>query len=195
MTQARRLLLDLYHALAAAVPPARAAAATARAAAWGLALDLRCVEAPGAADRMAVQLVHRLELLPAQLCVWIGPLVDSGGAPALQAALVAAPLIAGRDGRALLAAALAGDGAEERLGALIDSETCARIALAGADIAAGARPAAELLRLAGDLVPLPVAGARARGAPRAVLAALRLGAEGATRPRAAPHGGSPDPVL
>jgi hypothetical protein len=175
----RQLLLELYRALQPLAPAARAAAATACAAAWGLPLELELAEGPEAAARLAVRLVHRLEMQGAPLCVRIGPLEGVGGCePALQAAIAGAPLIAGRDGRALLAVALdlpAQPGSEH--GALVDSETCARIAVAGGELGAGAAAgAAMLLELAGDLVASIPAPPRVTGQPCILVAALRLNA-------------------
>ena len=173
----RLLLLELYRALQPAAPAARAAAASACAADWGLPLDLEVAAAPEAAARLAVRLVHRVEMHGAPLCVRIGPLSGPAGCdPVLQAAIAGAPLIAGREGRALLAVALDLQGAADGdRGALVDSETCARIAVAGGELGQGAAAdAATLLGLAGDLVtPIPSApGVCAQDC--VLVAALRL---------------------
>lgn len=177
----RRLLLELYRAVAAAAPGDRAAAARACAAAWDVALQLELAAAARPAERIAVRLVHELELRAEPLCARLGPLADGGGeSAALRAALAAAPLIAGREGRALLAIGLDAADAARHHGALVDAETCARIALAGGDLETGQGGALELLELAGDLVPaLPGLADRE---PRAVLlAAVRLGTAEAAR--------------
>jgi hypothetical protein len=178
----RLLLLELYRALHPAAPAARAAAASACASAWGLALELETAAEPALAARLAVRLVHQLEMQAAPLCVRLGPLDGSEGCdPALQAALAGAPLIAGREGRLLLAIGLdpAGRNWTDH-GALVDSETCARIAIAGGELGVGA-DAVALLGLAGDLVP-PIPLPRRRTQPPCVLvAALRLDVAAAAR--------------
>jgi hypothetical protein len=174
----RRLLLELYRALQPAPPAERAAAIGACAAAWGIAHELEIAAAPELAVRLAVRLVHRLEMGSAPLCVRIGPLADGAGDdPVLRLAVAGAPLIAGREGRALLAIALDPPaGGAEQHGALVDSETCARIAVAGGELDASGADATRWLELAGDLVPtLPAA--RPADAPACVLlAAVRLSA-------------------
>jgi hypothetical protein len=170
-------LLELYRALQPAAPATRAAAAAACAAGWGLPLELEVSDVPEAAGRLAVRLVHHLEMRGAPLCVRIGPLDGRDGcSPALQAAIAGAPLIAGRDGRALLAATLdPPPGIEHDHGALVDSETCARIAVAGGELGDGAAvDAAALLALAGDLVALIPSTAPAAAQPGVLVAALRL---------------------
>jgi hypothetical protein len=185
----RRLLLELYRAIQPAVPAARAAAVRACANAWGLALTLEQAAAPAPALRLAVGVVHELEARATPLCVRLGPLVAEAAAdPVLCAALAAAPLIAGRAGRAVLAVALDGRLDPAPPGALVDAETCARIALGGGELESGRHAALELLELAGDLVtPLP--SAHPPALPGAVLlAALRLDPAEAARclGRAAP---------
>jgi hypothetical protein len=176
----RLLLLELYRAVQAAAPDCRAAAATACAAAWQVPLELEVTEAPGPATRLAVRLVHQLEMHGMPLCVRLGPLERADGCdPALQAAIASAPLIAGRDGRLLLAVAL--DGAAEDCGALVDSETCARIAVAGGALESGVVDAATLLELAGDLVPPIPPVPRSTAQPCILMAALRLDAADAAR--------------
>jgi hypothetical protein len=182
----RLLLLELYRALQPAAPAERAAAATTCAAGWGLPLELELAEGPEAAARLAVRLIYRVEMQGAPLCVRIGPLHGAEGCdPALQAAIAGAPLIAGRDGRALLAVALglpAQAGSDH--GALVDSETCARIAVAGGELEAGTvADAAMLLELAGDLVPPIPAPPRVTGQPCILVAALRLSAAQAVQLR------------
>jgi hypothetical protein len=175
----RLLLLELYRALQPAAPSGRAAAATACAAGWGLPLELEVAEGPEAAGRLAVRLVHRVEMHGAPLCVRIGPLDGSKGCePALQAAIAGAPLIAGREGRALLAVALDLPAeSDSDHGALVDSETCARIAVAGGELGQGAAAdAVTLLGLAGDLVPPIPSAARVIDQPCILVAALRLDA-------------------
>ena len=59
----RRLLLELYRALLPASPPTRAAVARAWAVAWELPLRLEVATLPEPAARLAVRLVHELDLL------------------------------------------------------------------------------------------------------------------------------------
>lgn len=179
----RRLLLELYRAILPAAPAERAATVGACAAAWGIAHDLELAATPELAARLAVRLVHQLEMRAAPLCVRIGPLADGAGDDTvLRAAVAGAPLIAGRDGRALLAIALdAPDGGGELQGALVDSETCARIAVAGGELESTRADTARLLELAGDLVPALPATRRPATPPCVLLAALRMGAADGAR--------------
>jgi hypothetical protein len=171
----RRLLLELYRALLPVSPPARAAAVRACAAAWQLPLRLEVAAAPEPAARLAVRLVHELEMRAAPLCARLGPLAEGAGdASVLRAALAGAPLIAGCDGRALLAIALDAPGGSQPQGALVDAETCARIALGGGELESGRASALELLELAGDLVPVVPAAGVPVTAGTVLLAALRL---------------------
>ncbi|MCC7462625.1 MAG: hypothetical protein IT480_09230 [Gammaproteobacteria bacterium] len=171
----RRLLLELYRALLPAAPPQRPTTAHACAAAWELPLQLMVAAAAAPAARLAVRLVHQLEMGTAPLCAHLGPLAAEGDEePALCAALAGAPLIAGRDGRALLAIALDVPAGAEPQGALVDAETCARIALAGGELESGQARALELLELAGDLVPAVPTAPGAVAAGTVLLAALRL---------------------
>jgi len=175
----RRLLLELYRALLPASPPTRADVARAWAVAWELPLRLEVATLPEPAARLAVRLVHELEVRAAPLCARLGPLAEGAGdAPVLRAALAAAPLIAGRDGRALLAIALDSPGGAPPPGALVDAETCARIALGGGEFESGGASAFELLELAGDLVPAAPATPPPAATGTVLLAALHLaGAE------------------
>ena len=149
------------------------------AAAWELPLQLQLSAAPEAAARLAVRLVHELEMRAAPLCVRLGPLAAGEGATAaLQVALASAPLLAGRDGRALLAIPLDAPDGAELAGALVDAETCARIALGGGEFESGRASAFELLELAGDLVPVSPATPPPAATGTVLLAALHLaGAE------------------
>jgi hypothetical protein len=200
----RRLLLELYRALAPATPAARPAVARACAERCGVPLELELAAAPESAARLAVRMVHQLEMRAAPWCARLGPLAaEAGEAAVLRAALAGAPLIAGRQGRALLAIALDAVDGSAHTGALVDAETCARIALAGGELESAQRGALELLGFAGDLVPaLPAgpvplavgsgaagfaeAGAAAAGAAGSaggavLLAVLRLEADEAAR--------------
>ena len=104
-------------------------------------------------QRLAVQVVHALDLAPPALQYWR---VDWGVMSAADAgeslALSAARLLAQRD-ELLLLVARAG-GSDTNLGALVDAQSCARIAVAGLDVdaelVAGRQRAA--LESAGDLL-------------------------------------------
>jgi glycerate 2-kinase len=92
------------------------------------------------AIRLAVRFAHELHLHSAQVCVWGGESTvqlppDTGrGGRNQHLALAAARLLAGQPQMMLLAAGTDGtDGATEDAGALVDSETCARLALAEMD--------------------------------------------------------------
>jgi len=113
------------------------------------------------ADRLAVRLTHELCLADAQVCVWGGesvvrlPPAPGRGGRNQHLALAAARLIAGQDDLLFLAAGTDGtDGPTDDAGALVDGETCGRVAIAGLDVEralAGADSHAALAA-AGDLV-------------------------------------------
>lgn len=91
--------------------------------------------------RLAARFAHELRLAPGQLCVWGGestvqlPPRPGHGGRNQHLALAAARLIAGQSDLLLLAAGTDGtDGVSEDAGALVDAETCGRIALAGLDV-------------------------------------------------------------
>jgi glycerate 2-kinase len=92
------------------------------------------------AARLAVRFAHELHLNPAQVCVWGGestvqlPPNPGRGGRNQHLALAAARLLAGQSQMMLLAAGTDGtDGVTDDAGALVDSETCARLALAEID--------------------------------------------------------------
>lgn len=101
----------------------------------GLLLSPHRMPAHHSLDHLAVALVHRMELAQAGLHVWQGALQPAGTeGPAQRLALSAARLLAGREELLLLTAALDGnDGRSGDAGALVDGETCARVAVAGFD--------------------------------------------------------------
>jgi glycerate 2-kinase len=115
----------------------------------------------GDANRLAVRLIHELCLSEAQVCVWGGesvvrlPSQPGQGGRNQHLALAAARLIAGQDDLLFLAAGTDGtDGPTEDAGALVDGQTCGRVAIAGLDVerclaGANSQPA---LAVAGDLV-------------------------------------------
>lgn len=94
----------------------------------------------GDAARLAVRFAHELHLNAAQLCVWGGestvtlPEHPGRGGRNQHLALAAARLLAGQPQMMLLAVGTDGtDGPTDDAGAIVDSETCARISLAELD--------------------------------------------------------------
>jgi glycerate 2-kinase len=114
----------------------------------------------GSTERLAVRFAHELALSEAQLSAWGGesalelPQHPGRGGRNQHLALSAARLIAGHD-LCLLAAGTDGtDGPTADAGALVDGETCARVACAGLDVDECLRRAdsGAALAAAGDLV-------------------------------------------
>jgi glycerate 2-kinase len=115
----------------------------------------------GPATRLASRFAHELRLLDAEVFVWGGestvqlPPAPGHGGRNQHLALAAAKLIAGQTDLLLLAAGTDGtDGVTEDAGALVDAESCARLALAGFDADECLRRAdsGSALAAAGDLV-------------------------------------------
>jgi hydroxypyruvate reductase len=113
------------------------------------------------AARLAVRFTHELHLNSAQVCVWGGestvllPEHPGRGGRNQHLALAAARLIAGQQQMMLLAAGTDGtDGVTDDAGGLVDSETCARLALAEIDVDDCMRRAdsGTALAASGDLV-------------------------------------------
>lgn len=111
----------------------------------------------GPPERGAVRAAHELAMGPAGLACWRAAWPGGGAAPAaLRCALAAAPLLAGRPDLSLLVAPAAAG--MEGEAAIVDGETCARLAVAGHD--------AEIeLRLGNCAAPLAECGALADVAP------------------------------
>jgi hydroxypyruvate reductase len=118
--------------------------AVAAVAAEGVRRGLSVRAPPGrfadSATRLAARFAHELHLAPEQLLVWGGestirlPPSPGRGGRNQHLALAAAKLIAGHPELLLLAAGTDGtDGVTEDAGALVDADTCARIALAELD--------------------------------------------------------------
>jgi hydroxypyruvate reductase len=113
------------------------------------------------AARLAVRFAHELHLNPAQVCVWGGestvqlPPNPGRGGRNQHLALAAARLLAGQPQMMLLSAGTDGtDGVTDDAGAVVDSETCARLALAEIDTDDCMRRAdsGTALAASGDLV-------------------------------------------
>jgi len=118
------------------------------------------IEAP---DRAAVRVAHRLAMAPAGLHAWCARWdLDALSDPAEYLALAAARLLTHRDELLLLSARLGAAG-DNTVGALVDAQTCARLAVAGCDadveLRSGRQRAA--LAAAGDLLHGGEAGPRA----------------------------------
>jgi glycerate 2-kinase len=113
------------------------------------------------AVRLAARCAHELRLSASAVCLWGGestvqlpPHAGRGGRNQ-HLALAAARLIAGQADLMLLAAGTDGtDGVTEDAGALVDAESCARVALAGMDVdrCLATADSAAALAASGDLV-------------------------------------------
>jgi hydroxypyruvate reductase len=137
------------------------AAVAARAMQLGLAVHAPRGRFANGAVRLAARFAHELHLGDAQLCVWGGestvelPPQPGRGGRNQHLALAAARLIAGHSELLLLAAGTDGsDGVTEDAGAIVDGESCARIALAQleADDCLARADSARALAASGDLV-------------------------------------------
>ena len=111
--------------------------------------------------RLAVRFSHELHLSPAQVCIWGGestvrlPERPGHGGRNQQLALAAARQLAGHAEDVLLAAGTDGtDGPTEDAGAIVDGDTCARIAVAelDADDCLRRADAGTALAASGDLI-------------------------------------------
>jgi hydroxypyruvate reductase len=121
--------------------------------------DSRAFDGP--ADRLAVRFSHELHMSVHQLCVWGGestvqlPEEPGRGGRNQHLALATARIIAGHENLLLLVAGTDGtDGVTSDAGALVDGETCSRIALAEIDVQASLQRAdsGTALAAAGDLI-------------------------------------------
>lgn len=137
------------------------AAAAAGATALGLRVHAAARRFADEATRLAARFAHELSLSAAQLLVWGGestvrlPPHPGRGGRNQHLALAAARLIAGHPELLLLAAGTDGsDGVTADAGALVDAESCARLALAGLDADQCLRTgdSAAALEASGDLV-------------------------------------------
>jgi glycerate 2-kinase len=128
-----------------------------------LGLDVRrpATRFDDAAARLAVRFAHELHLNSAQVCVWGGestvqlPPNPGRGGRNQHLALAAARLLAGQPNMLLLSAGTDGtDGVTDDAGALVDSETCARLSVSEIDTDDCLRRAdsGTALAASGDLV-------------------------------------------
>lgn len=95
----------------------------------------------GSAERLAVRFSHELHMNVHQVRIWGGESVvtlpenPGRGGRNQHLALAAARVIAGHENLALLVGATDGtDGVTEDAGAMVDGDTCSRVALAGLDV-------------------------------------------------------------
>ncbi len=165
----RMIVASIDMAMDAVVEAAQARGLTARRARERFAAD---------AARLAVQFTHELALGEAQIRVWGGestlrlPAAPGRGGRNQHLALAAARLLAGYPDLALLAAGTDGiDGPTAEAGAVVDGDTCGRIALNGLDCD-------ESLRRADAGTALAAAGALLRTGPTGTnVADLVIGAK------------------
>jgi hydroxypyruvate reductase len=148
----RTIVTSIDHAMDRVVADARKRGL----AAWR---DSRVFE--GAADRLAVRFAHELHMSGNQLCVWGGestvelPEKPGSGGRNQHLALAAARIIAGHENLLLLVAGTDGtDGVTSDAGALVDGETCSRVALSEVDVQESLKRAdsGTALAAAGDLI-------------------------------------------
>jgi glycerate 2-kinase len=148
----RTVIASIDHAVAAA----RAAAQARKLEVWA---DTK--RFAGDAERLAVRFVHELHMNLAPVRIWGGesvvrlPSHPGRGGRNQQLALAVARLMAGHEDLLLLCAGTDGtDGPTEDAGALVDGETCSRIAIAELDVEAALRgaDAGRVLDASGDLV-------------------------------------------
>jgi hydroxypyruvate reductase len=137
------------------------AAAGALAEARGHSVRMAAERFDGDARRLAVRFTHELDLYPEEVHIWGGesvvrlPQHPGQGGRNQHLALAAARSIAGRRDLFLLAAGTDGtDGATLDAGALVDGESCARIALAELDVeeCLNIADSGTALARAGDLI-------------------------------------------
>jgi glycerate 2-kinase len=148
----RQIVASVDHAVAAVAR---------RAAELGLTVHAPAARFAGSATRLAARFAHELQLSPAQLCVWGGestvqlPPHPGHGGRNQHLALAAARLITGHPDLVLLAAGTDGsDGVSADAGAVVDADTCARLALAELDVDRCLQQAdsGRALAASGDLV-------------------------------------------
>lgn len=168
-----------------------AEAATAR----GLTVHAPHQRFDGDAVRLAARFAHELRLSRSAVCAWGGestvqlPPHPGRGGRNQHLALAAARLIAGQSDLLLLAAGTDGtDGVTEDAGALVDADSCARVALGGLDVDACLKGAdsASALAASGDLLHLGPTGTNVGD----LVIGLKLTREEAARLPPGPRGGA-----
>jgi hydroxypyruvate reductase len=151
---------DIERRVVASVEDAVSAAAVAAVNA-GLRVVADATRFDGDAARLAVRFVHELTHMDAQAAIWGGestmslPSHPGRGGRNQHLALAAARLIAGDDDLLLMAAGTDGtDGPTSDAGAIVDGETCARLAVAEIDAEEALRAAdsGTALAASGDLI-------------------------------------------
>ena len=176
------------------------AAVAARAVDWGLSVHAPSGRFADNAARLAVRFAHELLLSPAQLCVWGGestvqlPPHPGHGGRNQHLALAAARLIAGHPDLLLLAAGTDGiDGVSDDAGALVDGDSCARLALAelDADRCLAQADSGRALAASGDLVHTGPTGTNVGD----LVLGLKLSADAAALAVAQRRGSTPARVL
>jgi len=123
----------------------------------------------------AIRVAHALEMGAPGLQAWSASWRLPGEeAPPLQLAAAAASLLAGQDGLLLLVAPASGAD-ESESGALIDADSCARMAVAGFDAETEIRlgNCGELLAAAGDCVTIERARVQAGDALRYLVLGIK----------------------
>jgi glycerate 2-kinase len=189
-----RVSRTIVASVGGAVEAARAAAAS-----RGLSLHAATARFDASAARVAARCAHELTLSPGEVCVWGGestvqlPPHPGRGGRNQHLALCAAKLIAGHPELMLLAAGTDGtDGVTEDAGALVDADSCARVALAGLDVdqCLAQADSARALAAAGDLVHTGPTGTNVGD----IVIGLKLSAA-AARDRAAARGSARSRVL
>jgi glycerate 2-kinase len=186
----RQIVASVDHAVAAIAR---------RAAELGLTVQTPAPRFEGSAARLAARFAHELLLSPAQLCVWGGestvqlPPHPGHGGRNQHLALAAARLIAGHPDLMLLAAGTDGsDGITTDAGALVDADTCARLAIAELDVDRCLEQAdsGRALAASGDLVHTGPTGTNVGDLVIGLKLSVREGAAVAQR-----HGGRGPRVL
>ncbi len=187
----RRVVASVEQALAGAAAAARA---------LGLEVHTGGRRFDEDAVRLAARCAHELRLSASAVCLWGGestvqlpPHAGRGGRNQ-HLALAAARLIAGQADLMLLAAGTDGtDGVTEDAGALVDAESCARVALAGMDVdrCLATADSAAALAASGDLVHTGPTGTNVGD----VVIGLKLSAAAAAALPGAARGGARSRML
>jgi glycerate 2-kinase len=138
----------------------------------------------GTVDRLAVRFAHELHMSLHQVCVWGGestvqlPENPGRGGRNQHLALCAARIIAGHENLLLLVAGTDGtDGVTSDAGALVDGETCSRVAISELDVqeCLARADSGTALAAAGDLIHTGPTGTNVGD----IVIGLKLSREGA----------------